>query len=242
MSAGDDLLGHDLLRDDLLRLEGVEKSHRLGQVVVPALRGVDLCIREGSLVGIAGPSGSGKTTLLHLAAGLDEPSAGRVLLKGRDLASLGRAERLALRRTGIGFVFQGFHLVPVLTALENVEYPLWIAGIGRAERRRRAAEALSSVGLAGRAGHAPDQLSGGERQRVAIARAVVVQPSAILADEPTANLDSGTARDVMELFVGIHRRGTTVVVASHDEEVLSRAGRVVHLRDGRIVQPAEGAA
>ena len=228
--------------DELLRIEGVEKSHRLGRVVVPALRGVDLVIREGSLVGIAGPSGSGKTTLLHLAAGLDEPGAGRILLRGRDLARLGRAERLELRRTGIGFVFQGFHLVPVLTALENVEYPLWIAGISRSERHRRAAEALSSVGLADRAGHAPDQLSGGERQRVAIARAVVVRPAAILADEPTANLDSVTARGVMDLFVRIHLGGTTVVVASHDDEVLSRTEAVHHLRDGRIVHAAEGAA
>ena len=218
----------------ILQIEGVEKTHQLGKTLVPALRGIDASITGGSLVGIAGPSGSGKTTLLHIIAGLEYPSVGRVLLHGRDLAQMSGRERLALRRTGIGFVFQGFHLVPVLSARENVDYPLWIAGLGAAERRRRADAALDSVGMLARAGHRPDQLSGGERQRVAIARAIVARPSIVLADEPTANLDSETAAIIMELFVAIRESGTTVVVATHDDVVLARVDRIVQMRDGRV--------
>lgn len=218
----------------ILQIEGIEKTHQLGRTLVPALRGIDSSISGGSLVGIAGPSGSGKTTLLHIIAGLEYPSVGRVLLHGRDLARMSGRERLALRRTGIGFVFQGFHLVPVLSARENVDYPLWIAGVGGAERRQRADEALDAVGMLARAGHRPDQLSGGERQRVAIARAIVVRPSIVLADEPTANLDSETAAVIMDLFVGIREAGTTVVVATHDDVVLARVDRILQMRDGRI--------
>ena len=211
------------------------RRYRLGETCVEALRGVDLAIGRGEMVAVAGPSGSGKSTLLHLLGGLDEPDAGRVLVDGVDLATLGDRERTLLRRRRLGFVFQTFNLVPVLSALENVEYPLLLDGRPAAERRRRAADALRAVGLSGRLDHRPDQLSGGERQRVAIARAVVHEPLALLADEPTGNLDSATAAGILDLLFALRReRGTTIVVATHDPALVERAPRRVALHDGRI--------
>jgi len=222
--------------------ERLVRRFRLGESLVEALRGVDLEIARGELVAVAGPSGSGKSTLLHLLGGLDEPDQGRVLVDGVDLAALGDRERTLLRRRRLGFVFQTFNLVPVLSALENVEYPLLLDGRPAAERRRRAAEALAAVGLAARLDHRPDQLSGGERQRVAIARAVVHEPLALVADEPTGNLDSATAGEILDLLEGLCReRGTTVVVATHDPALVARAPRRIALHDGRIERDERGA-
>jgi putative ABC transport system ATP-binding protein len=207
----------------------------MGHVPVPALRGVDFRLERGELVVVAGPSGSGKSTLLNLLGALDDPDAGQVLYEGQDLGRASRAERTLLRRRRLGFVFQGFYLIPVLSALENVEYPLVIDGIARRERRERAARALAVVGLAERAAHRPDQLSGGERQRVALARALVHEPTLVLADEPTASLDSETGRAVIDLFSKLNAdRGVSFVLATHDPAIVARAGRVVRLADGRV--------
>ena len=220
----------------LFEARGAAKRYRLGRVDVPALRGADLTVRQGEAVALAGPSGSGKTTLLNLLGGLDVPDEGVVRLDGRDLGALGEAERTLVRRHELGFVFQSFNLVPVLSAFENVEYPLWIAGVAAAERRERADEALAAVGLAERRAHRPDQLSGGERQRVAVARALVHRPRAILADEPTGNLDSKTGQQVLDLLLAARdERGMTLLVATHDPAVLARLPRRVRLLDGRVV-------
>jgi len=219
----------------VFRVEGLTRSYRVGDADVRALAGVDLEIGSGELVVVAGPSGSGKSTLLHLLGALDAPDAGRVFVEGRDLATLGERQRTLLRRRRLGFVFQAFHLVPVLDALENVEYPLVIDGVPRAERRARAAAALDSVGLGERMSHRPDRLSGGERQRVAIARALVHRPRAVLADEPTGNLDSDNAARVFELLADLGREvRATVVVSTHDPALIARASRIVRLHDGRV--------
>jgi putative ABC transport system ATP-binding protein len=230
--------------EPLFAARGVVKHYRLGRVPVPALRGVDLEVARGEVVALAGPSGSGKTTLLNLFGGLDVPDEGAVALAGRDLGALSEGERTRIRRHQLGFVFQTFNLVPVLTARENVEYPLWIAGVRAAERRRRAEAALEAVGLAERGAHRPDQLSGGERQRVAIARALVHEPLAVLADEPTGNLDSANGELVLDLLLRWNREsGATLVVATHDPAVLARLRRRVRLRDGTVVgDEREGAA
>jgi len=220
----------------IFRARRVGRTYGTGHRAVAALADVDLEVAAGEAVFVAGPSGSGKSTLLHLLGALDRPDTGTVEIEGRDAAALGERRRALLRRERLGFVFQDFHLVPVLSALENVEYPLWIAGIGRRERRRRAAEMLAAVGLAERLTHRPDELSGGERQRVAVARALVHGPAAVLADEPTGNLDSTTAAEVVGLLLALHReRGAALVVATHDAELLARAPRRLTLRDGRIV-------
>jgi putative ABC transport system ATP-binding protein len=220
----------------LFESRALRKVHLLGEVAIEALRGVDLAIGEGEFVVVAGPSGSGKSTFLHLLGALDEPTSGQVLVSGSDLAGQTPSEKTLLRRRKLGFVFQSFNLVPVLSAFENVEYPLLIDGIGRGERKRRTDAALSAVGLGDRARHRPDQLSGGERQRVALARALVHEPAAILADEPTANLDSRTAEEMLDLLGAMNReRGTTFVFATHDPAIIERAPRVVRLRDGRLI-------
>ena len=216
---------------------GLARRYPVGEAWVSALAGVDLDVAAGEVVLVAGPSGSGKSTLLHLLGTLDRPDAGSVELEGRDVARLSERERTLLRRHRLGFVFQAFHLVPVLSALENVEYPLWIDGVAKRARRERAAAALAAVGLGARLGHRPDRLSGGERQRVAIARALVHDPAALLADEPTGNLDSVTAGEVLDLLFAMNReRGTTIVVATHDPALLARAPRRVTLRDGRVIE------
>jgi putative ABC transport system ATP-binding protein len=226
-------------RDPLIEAHGLHKSYRLGAVAVSALRGVDFRLERGEFVVIAGPSGSGKSTLLNLLGCLDDPDAGSVAFEGQDLARLTSAEKTLLRRRRFGFVFQSFHLVPVLTAFENVEYPLVIDGVGRKARRPRVEAALTAVGLAERMGHRPDQLSGGERQRVAIARALVHEPAFVLADEPTANLDSVTGGAIVELVARLNaERNSSIVLASHDAAVIARAGRVVQLVDGRVAERA----
>ncbi|HAF69759.1 MAG: ABC transport system protein [Acetothermia bacterium 64_32] len=220
----------------LLQLEGVTKVYRMGQVEVPALRGVDLTLDPGASLAIMGPSGSGKSTLLHIAGLLDRPTSGRVIWAGEDSSSLSPARLAELRGRHIGFVFQTFNLIPTLSALENVELPLLFQGERRGQRRRRAAELLSLVGLADRKGHRPGQLSGGERQRVAIARALASDPELLLADEPTGNLDSASGREILEVLRDLNRRGKALVLVTHDAEAAAVATRVLRMRDGRLLE------
>jgi predicted ABC-type transport system involved in lysophospholipase L1 biosynthesis ATPase subunit len=215
----------------LLRLEGVTKRFRRGSEEVTALGGVDLDLEPGGFLGLVGPSGSGKSTLLHLAGGLDRPDAGRVLLDGRDLATLSVGDRALLRRREIGFVFQFFHLIPTLTVAENVELPLILDGAR--SRNGVTRELIERVGLAGRAEHLPGELSGGEMQRAAIARALVARPRLILADEPTGNLDSATGTQILDLLCAqVAEAGAALVVVTHDPAAAGRAQRVLSLRDG----------
>ncbi|ROR34605.1 ABC transporter ATP-binding protein [Inmirania thermothiophila] len=220
----------------MIRLEGVSRTFRVGGEPVHALRGVDLAVEAGEYVAIMGPSGSGKSTLLHILGLLDRPSAGRYLLDGADVGGLDDDARAALRLRRIGFVFQFFHLVPRLSAADNVALPLVLAGVAPAARRRRVAEALAGVGLAHRAAHRPDELSGGQRQRVAIARATILRPALLLADEPTGNLDRATGREVLALLERLHGEGLTLVVVTHDPAIGGRAPRLIRLEDGRIVE------
>ncbi len=220
----------------MIRLEEVWRIYRVGESEVQALKGVSLEIRRGEHLSLMGPSGSGKSTLMHILGCLDRPTRGRYLFEGRDVGTLSDEERSLLRQREIGFVFQFFHLLPRLDALGNVELPMLFAGIPRGERRRRAREALDAVGLSDRLDHRPDQLSGGQRQRVAIARAVVMEPSLLLADEPTGNLDRSSAGEVMELLEALNRAGRTLVVVTHDPEVASRAPRVVRMSDGELLE------
>ncbi len=217
------------------------KLYRMGDSVVRALDRVDLEVGAGEFAVVAGPSGSGKSTLLHLLGALESADAGRVEVEGRDLTALSEHARTLLRRRRLGFVFQAFHLVPVLSALENVEFPLLLDGVPPPERRARAIETLAAVGLSGRLAHRPDRLSGGERQRVAIARALVHRPAAVLADEPTGNLDSANAAAVLDLMLRLNGElGTTFLVATHDPALIDRAPRRIRLADGRIVADERG--
>ena len=227
-----------MITTPLIELLGVTRRFRQGDAQVLGVSGVDLTLHGGEFVVVAGPSGSGKSSLLHLMAGLDDPDEGTVRFAGTDLRALGDAARAELRRRSIGFVFQAFNLVPVLSAYENVEYGLWLNGVSGAARRKRALEMLDAVGLSHRGSHRPDHLSGGERQRVAIARALVNAPRVVFADEPTASLDSTTAGDIVRLLVALNQReGTTFVVATHDPRVMAVAPRVVSIVDGRIAAP-----
>jgi putative ABC transport system ATP-binding protein len=219
----------------LVEAAGISRSYSLGAASVPAVRNVSLAIAPGEFVALQGPSGSGKTTLLNLLGLLDRPDSGEVRVEGRDGESLSENERSDLRRDRFGFVFQTFNLVPVLTAEENVTYPLVLAGMDAEARRRRAAELLAAVGLDGKTGVRPDLLSGGERQRVAIARALANRPAVVFADEPTANLDSRTAHEILDLMRGFNEtRSVAFLFATHDPRVVERARRVVTLHDGAI--------
>lgn len=219
----------------LLVAEGVRKVYRTGAVAVEALRSLDLSVHEGEFLAVMGPSGSGKTTLLNCLSGLDDIDGGRVLLDGRPLHEVSDAVRTRDRAAGMGFVFQSFNLIPVLTAAENVELPLLLSGAPGREARRRALETLDRVGLADRTGHRPAELSGGEQQRVTIARALAGRPRIVWADEPTGALDSETATTVMELLTELHAEGLTLVVVTHDPSVGRRAQRLIRMRDGEVV-------
>ena len=217
-------------------VENAVRSYDLGGVSVPALRGVSLTVEAGDYLAIIGPSGSGKSTLMHLLGGLDRPTSGRLLLGGRDVATLSAADLAQLRNEVIGFVFQSFHLLARTSARDNVALPLIYRGLRRAQRRRQAEEMLARVGLAHRFDHRPNQLSGGEQQRVAIARALVTQPSVLLADEPTGNLDSRSGEAVLALLEELNaERGVALAVVTHDATVAARARREITMRDGVIV-------
>jgi len=217
-----------------------------GATAVEALRGVDLEVRRGEMVAIVGPSGSGKTTLLNCLSGLDRFDGGRVVIDGADLTTMSDRDRTAYRARNMGFVFQAFNLLPVLTAVENTEIPLLLQGVSARAARRRAEEMLETLGLAQRARHRPDQLSGGEQQRVAVARALVHKPAVVWADEPTGNLDTEVTHVITELLVKTNREGQTIVLVTHNPQVSERASRVIRMRDGRIQEAAragvEGAA
>ena len=214
----------------------LRKDYPMNGEAVHALRGVSLAVGSGEYLAIAGPSGSGKSTLLQLLGGIDAPSAGTVELLGTRLDGLSDRELTRLRLTRLGFIFQRFHLLPVLTAQENVELPMAEAGLRTAVRRTRARELLEYVGLGHRAGHRATQLSGGEMQRVAIARALANRPAVLLADEPTGELDAATGQEILDLFRRLNRDGTTLVVVTHDDRLAAEAGRVVHMLDGKVVE------
>jgi putative ABC transport system ATP-binding protein len=221
--------------DALVTIEQVSRRFPLDRSAVTALDGLTLSIHRGEFLAISGPSGSGKSTLLNLIGCIDKPTSGRILIEGVDTSSLTPAQTSVLRREKIGFVFQTFNLIPVFTAAENVEYPLLIQGLPNSERRRRVSEALENVGLSARASHRPDLLSGGERQRVAIARAIVHRPALVLADEPTANLDTRNATQLIDLMRDLNRTlGLTFIFSTHDQRLLEHTPRIVRLTDGRI--------
>ncbi len=219
----------------MIELSGVSRTWEVGGRPVHALRDVTLSIGAGEYVSVMGPSGSGKSTLLSLLGGLDRPTAGSYRFEGLEVASLPDDDLSRLRRERIGFVFQSFHLVPRMTALENVALPLLLAGVLPKDRTARAAEALASVGLSPRLDHRPDQLSGGEKQRVCLARAVVTRPGLLLADEPTGNLDSASGAEIVALLERLHASGITLLVVTHDAGIGGRARRRVRLADGRVV-------
>ena len=224
-----------------IECRGIRRDYRRGAETIQTLQDVDVDIEAGAFVALMGPSGSGKTTLLNLVAGIDRPTAGTIRVGGTDIAGMGRGQLAAWRSATVGYIFQLYNLVPVLTAYENVELPLLLHRIGATERHRRVAEALEVVGLADRHGHYPRQLSGGQEQRVAIARAVVTRPALLLADEPTGDLDRASAAQVMDLLVRLNReRGQTIVMVTHDPATAARAGRTVHLEKGKIVDAAPG--
>lgn len=222
---------------EVTKVVNATRDFKVGEVETHALRGVNLTIENGEFTALVGPSGSGKTTLLQLIGLLDQPTAGSVCINGKDASHLNRDQRADLRRGAIGFIFQFFALIPTLTAYENIEMPLLLNHMKPAERHARVNEMLEAVGLSDRADHRPDQLSGGQQQRVSVARALAIRPSLILADEPTANLDTENGKQVMELMQRLNKEtGTTFVFATHDPRVIKYASRVVTLRDGLIVE------
>ena len=219
----------------VVALRGIHKTYRLGLHTIPALQGVDLSVARGELLALTGPSGSGKSTILNLCGLIDTPDSGEIELNGQPVQGLSENALTLLRRDALGFVFQSFNLVPVMTVAENVDYPLFLAGVPAPERRQRVADQLAAVGLSEHAHHRPDALSGGQRQRVAIARALVKRPKLVIADEPTASLDSHTADQVLNLMRERgHAQGAAFVIATHDSRLTARCDRVVALLDGRI--------
>jgi len=218
----------------LIGITDLKKYYTVGTQTVKALQGISLSIHKGEYVAIMGPSGSGKSTLMNILGALDTPTSGTYILNGSDVSRMDDEELAGIRNKEIGFVFQTFNLLPRNNALENVELPLIYAGLPKAERVERAKEVLKSVGLESRMTHKPNELSGGQRQRVAVARALVNNPSIILADEPTGNLDSRTSVDIMRLFDRIHKQGNTVIVVTHEEDIARHAHRIIKLKDGFV--------
>lgn len=219
---------------DIISLQDIRKSYYLGRQELPVLKGINLTIHANEYVALMGPSGSGKSTLMNILGCLDTPSAGHYILNSKDVSHMGEDELAGVRNVEIGFVFQQFNLLPRLAAWENVAVPLIYAGVGKKEREERARAMLAKVGLADRGHHKPNELSGGQSQRVAIARALVNNPSLILADEPTGNLDSKTSIEIMDLFRQIHDSGNTVVLVTHEEDIANHTHRVVRIRDGVV--------
>ncbi|MFZ7114064.1 MAG: ABC transporter ATP-binding protein [Bacteroidota bacterium] len=218
----------------LLELKGIAKKYTIGTENVNALRSIDLSIFKGEYVALMGPSGSGKSTLMNIIGCLDTPSAGTYYLNGNEVSTMSDNDLAEIRNKEIGFIFQTFNLVPRSNALDNVALPLVYAGISKADRNERATRALTDVGLQDRMTHKPNELSGGQRQRVAVARALVNNPSIILADEPTGNLDSKTSEEIMNLFEEIHKNGNTIIVVTHEEDIARHAHRIVRIKDGMI--------
>ena len=223
----------------MIQIEDVSKTYQMGEVEVKALRGVGLSIDEGEFVSIMGPSGSGKSTLMNVLGCLDSPTVGSYRLHDQDVSDLSDAQLARFRNKEIGFVFQQFNLLPRTSALRQVELPLMYAGVGARERRHRAKAALEAVGLGDRLGHKPDELSGGQQQRVAIARALVTQPSIIMADEPTGNLDSRSGNEVLCIFQQLNQQGITIIFVTHDPEIVAYSQRVITIRDGLIEKDME---
>jgi len=219
----------------MIRIESMTKVYGMGETKVVALAGVDLTVDDGDMVAIMGPSGSGKSTLMNMVGCLDRPTDGRYFLADKEVGQIDDNQRAEVRNRHIGFVFQGFNLLPKLTALQNVETPLIYRGVGMKQRREMALKALGQVGLAQRSHHRPSQLSGGQQQRVAIARAIASEPSILLADEPTGALDSRTGQEVLALFQDLNRQGRTIVIVTHDEKVAAHCKRIVRLRDGKVL-------
>lgn len=226
----------------LIQARDLRRDYRMGEEVVHALRGVSFDLRLEEYCAVVGPSGCGKSTLLNLVGVIDRPTAGQVLFRTRDVSAMRDREATAFRLRNVGFVFQRFYLMAMLTARENVELPMAEAGVPKRERLDRARELLGYVGLAARERHRPAQLSGGEQQRVAIARALANRPALLLADEPTGELDARTGADIIALFDTLHRDGTTIVVVTHDDELAAAAGRVIHMRDGQVIADQPTAA
>ncbi len=219
----------------IVKLQSITKEYGNGEVVVHALRGVDLTLKAGDFVAVVGPSGSGKSTLLNIVGGLDKPTTGRVEVDGREITHLSQSELSRLRRDRIGFVFQSYNLIPVLTALENAEYVLMLQGVSQNQRQARVERLLKEVGLEGLEKRFPRELSGGQQQRVAIARAIVSEPALLLADEPTANVDSKTGKALMDLMRRMNEeKGITFLFSTHDQEVMKQARRLLVLKDGKI--------
>ncbi len=218
----------------MIRLEHIHRYFQVGEQIVHALNDINMTIEKGEYVSVMGPSGSGKSTLLNVIALLDQPSSGRYLLNGQPVTQLDDDELAKVRRENIGFVFQFFHLIPRLSAAENIEMPMILAGIAVKDRKQRVQAALASVSLQDRADHRPDQLSGGQLQRVAIARAMIMRPEILLADEPTGNLDSKSGKEIIELLEGLNRQGVTLVIITHDQSLGDRARRKIRIVDGQI--------
>ncbi len=227
----------------LVALRGITRVYGTGEATVRALDGVDLTVREGDFLALMGPSGSGKSTALNVIGCLDEPTAGSYQFQGVEVSALDNNQRALLRRNYLGFVFQGYNLLPRTTALENVELPLIYRGISAAERRRRALKSLDEVGLADRAGHAPNELSGGQQQRVAIARALVSDPTLLLADEPTGNLDTKMSHEIMRLLATLNKeRGLTILMVTHESEMAEYCQATIRFVDGKVVDDGRGGA
>lgn len=221
-------------QDKIISVENLRKTYIMGAEQIHALKSINLSIYKNEYVALMGPSGSGKSTLMNLIGCLDTPTAGSYILNNHNIAILGDSQLAAIRNKEIGFVFQTFNLLPRLTALDNVALPLIYAGKSRSERKKKATEVLESVGLGDRIHHKPNELSGGQRQRVAIARALVNDPSIILADEPTGNLDTKTSIEIMEIFEGLHKKGNTVILVTHEPDIAEHSHRIIRLRDGLV--------